>query len=99
MRGFIRITIAALVPRRGVSNTRHVNTRKSRTSDVQDYKRQPPLTDCILESSPHYDFSGTLPRFNRGAAKKMRHFLPSQWISRKTRDLLAITSQLRQVVS
>jgi hypothetical protein len=58
-----------------------------------------PLTDCILESSPHYDFSGTLPRFNRRVAKKMRHFLSSQWISRKTRDLLAIASQIREVVS
>ena len=58
-----------------------------------------PLTDCILESSPHYDFSGTLFRFNQRVAKKMRHFLSSQWISRKTRDLLAIASQIREVVS
>ena len=58
-----------------------------------------PLTDCILESSPHYDFSRTLPRFNQRVAKKCDTFFLRNGISRKTRDLLAIASQIREVVS
>src|SRR5437868_14426635 len=99
MRGFIRITIAVPVPRRVVSNTRHVNTRKSRTSDVQDYKRQPSpnrLHPRIFSSLRLFWDASSL---QSTGGKKMRHFLSSQWISRKTRDLLAIASQIREVVS